>query len=71
MSLNASKSRSLVLNKGIAMERERFKLSCETIPTTQEESIKSLGKRINRSLRDSIAIQETKDNLEKYLTKVD
>ena len=30
-----------------------------------------MGKRIDRSLRDTIAIQETKDNLEKWLTKVD
>ena len=53
------------------MEKERFKLSGETIPTIQEKSIKSLGKRIDRSLRGTIAIQETKDNLEKWLTKVE
>ena len=71
MSFNASKSRSLVLKLGIAMEKERFKLSGETIPTIQEKSIKSLGKCIDRSLRDTIAIQETNDKLEKWLTKVD
>ena len=71
MSFNTLKSQSLVLKKGIAMEKEHFKLLDETIPTIQEKSIKGLGKCIDRSLRDTIAIQETKDNLEKWLTKVD
>ena len=66
MSFNALKSWSLVLKKGIAMEKDRFKLSGETIPTIQEKSIKRRGKHIDRSLRDTIAIQETKDNLEKW-----
>ena len=71
MSFNASNSRSLALKKGIAMEKEHFKLSGETIPTIQEKTFKSLGKRIDRSLRDTVAIQKTKDNLEKWLTQVD
>ena len=70
MSFNASKSKSLIVKKGIAMEKTCFKLSGETIPTIQEKSFKSLGKRIDHSLRDMIAIQETKDNLDKWLTKV-
>ena len=71
MSFNASKSRSLVLKKGIAMEKGHFKLSGETIPTIQENSTKSLGKRIDCSVMDTIAMRETKDNLEKWLTRVD
>ena len=71
MSFNALKSWSLVLKKGIAMEKECFKLPGETNPTIQEKSIKSQGKLIERSLRDTIAIQDTKDNPEKWLTKVD
>ena len=54
MNFNASKSRSLVLKKGIAIEKERLKLSGETVPTIQEKSIKRLGKRTDRSLRDTI-----------------
>ena len=65
MNFNASKSWTLVLKKGIVIEKECFKLSGETTPTIQEKSIKSPGKRLDCSLRDMIAIQETKDNLEK------
>ena len=68
MSFNASKFRSLVLKKD---SKERFKLSSETIPTIREKPINSLRKRIDRSLRYTIAIQDTKDYLEKWLTKVD
>ena len=71
MSFNSSKSQSPTLKKGIAMERERFNSSGETIQTIQEKPIKRLGKRINRCVKDTIAIQETKDNLEKWLTEVD
>ena len=71
MSFNASMSRSLVFKKGIALEKERFKLSSEIIPTIQEKSIKSLGKPTDHSQRDTVAIQETKVNLEKWLIKVD
>ena len=69
-SLHASKPWSLLL-KGIALERGRFKLSGKIIPAIQEKSIKSLGKHIDHSLRDTVTIQETKVNLEKWLTKVD
>ena len=71
LSFNASKSWSVVLKKSIAMEKERFKLSGEIIPTIQEKSITGLGNRIDRSLRDTIAMQVTKDNLVKWLNKVD
>ena len=54
--------------EGYSYEERAFKLSDETISTIQEKSIKSLSKRIDRSLMDAIAIQETKDNLEKCLT---
>ena len=51
--------------EGIAMEKDHFKLLGATNPTVEKKSIKNLGKRIDHSLRDTIAIQETKDNLEK------
>ena len=71
MNFNASKPRPLALKKSIALEKELFKLLGEIIPTIQEKSIKSLSKCIDYSLRDTIAIQETKVNLEKWLIKVD
>ena len=71
MSFNTLKSLSLVFKKSVALEKERFELSSEIIPTIQQKSIRSQDKRIDYSLRDTVAIQETKVNLEKWLTKVD
>ena len=71
MSFKASKSWSLILKKGIALEKKSFKLSGEFIPTIHGNSIKNLGKCIDSSLKDMVAIQETKANLDKWLTKVD
>ena len=64
MSFNARKSRSLVLKKGKIIE-ERFKHSGEFIPTIKQNPVKSLGKRFDDSQKDAVAIQETKENLER------
>ena len=70
MSFNARKLRSLVLKKGKIIE-ERFKLSGEFIPTIKQNPVKSLGKRFDDSLKDTVAIQETKENLERWLNKIE
>ena len=62
MSFNASKSRSLVLKKGIDGWKSVLNYRRKIIPTIQEKSIKSLGKHIDYSLRDTVAIQETLRN---------
>ena len=70
MYFKPAKSRSLVLKKGKVMEKVRFTISGETIPTLSEKPIKSLGKTFNSSLKDTAAKQNIKD-LEKWLTKID
>lgn len=46
-------------------------MSGEYIPTIKQNPIKNLGKRFDYTLKDSVAIQETKDNLKAWLDKVD
>ena len=70
MSFNARRLRSLVLKKGKIIE-ERFKLSGEFIPTIKQNPVKSLGKRFDDSLKDTVAIQETKENLKRWLNKIE
>ena len=70
MSFNVRKLRSLVLKKGKIIE-ERFKLSGESIPTIKQNPVKSLGKRFDDSLKDTVAIQETKENLERWFNKIE
>lgn len=71
MSFNPVKSRSLVLRKGNVLDKERFRLSGGDIPTIREKPVKSLGKRIDHSLKYTTPIQETKDKLETWLIRVD
>lgn len=71
MNFNVAKSKSLVLKKGKTSERDRFKLSGEFIPTIKQNPIKNLGKRFDNTMKDSVAIQETKGILEVWLDKVD
>ena len=35
------------------------------------KSVKSLGKRFDHTLKDVVAIQETRDSVEKWLNKID
>lgn len=46
-------------------------MSSEYIPTIKQNPIKNFGKRFDNTLKDSVAIQETKDILEVLLDKVD
>ena len=59
-----------MLKKGKLIE-ERFKLSGEFIPSIKQNPVKSLGKRFDDSLKDTVAIQETKENLERRLNKIE
>ena len=63
------KSRSLVLKKG--MEKVRFTVARETIPTLSEKPIKSLGKTFNSSLKDTAEKQKTIKDLDEWLTKIE
>ena len=69
MSFNATKSRTLVLKKG-KLSYDRFKLFWEYIPTIKDKRVKSLGKHFDHTLKDAVAIQETRDRLERWLDKI-
>ena len=71
MYFKPAKFRSLVLKKGKVMEKVRFIVAGETIPTLSEKPIKSLGKTFNSSLKDTAAKQKTIKDLEEWLTKID
>ena len=70
MSFNARKSCSQVLKKGKLIEK-RFKLSGEFIPTIKQNPVKSQGKCLDDSLKDTVAIQETNENLDRWLNKIE
>ena len=53
------------------MEKVRFTVAGETIPTLSEKPIKSLGKTFDSSLKDTAAKQKTIKDLEEWLTKID
>ena len=70
MYFKPEKSRSLVVKKGKVMEKVRFTVAGETIPTLSEKPIKSLAKNFNSSLKDTVAKQKTIKDLEEWLTKI-
>ena len=53
------------------MEKVRFTVAGESIPTLIEKPIKSSGKTFNSSLKDTAAKQKTIKDLEEWLTKID
>ena len=53
------------------MEKVRFTVAGETIPTLSKKPIKSLGKTFNSSLKDTTTKQKTIKDLEEWLTKID
>ena len=71
MYFKPAKSRSLVLKKGKVMEKIRFTVARETIPTLSKKPIKSLGETFNSSLKETAAKQKTIKDLEEWLTKID
>lgn len=71
MSFKPTKSRSLVLNKGRVADKFRFSISGTPITTIYEKPIKSLGKFFDGSLRDSVSIKNTCEELEGWLKDFD
>ena len=69
MYFKPAKSRSLVLKKGKVMEKVRFTVAGEIIPTLTEKPIKNLGKTFNSSLKDTAVKQKTIKDFEEWLTK--
>ena len=71
MYFKPAESRSLVLKKGKVMEKVRFTVAGETIPTLSEKPIQSLGKTFNSSLKDTAAKQKTIKDFEEWITNID
>ncbi|XP_024141063.1 uncharacterized protein LOC112154399 [Oryzias melastigma] len=71
MSFKPAKSRSLVLKKGRVADNFRFTIGGTPIPTVTENPVKSLGKVFNSSLRDTIALQQTREDLTTWLVAID
>ncbi|XP_061896833.1 uncharacterized protein LOC133645919 [Entelurus aequoreus] len=71
MSFKPAKSRSLVLKKGKVADHFRFTVGGYLIPTVTERPVKSLGKIFDSSLKDAVALQQTKSDLTSWLTAID
>lgn len=71
MSFKPTKSRSVVLKRRKVVDKFRFSLSGATILSIKEQSVKSLRKIFDCSLKDATSIQKTSKELETWLTKVD
>ncbi|XP_062272394.1 LOW QUALITY PROTEIN: uncharacterized protein LOC133978067 [Scomber scombrus] len=71
MSFKPSKSRSMVLKKGKVTDKFRFSISGTVIPSITEQPVKSLGKLFDSSLKDTVAIQKSSQQLGTWVTKVD
>ncbi|XP_062872774.1 uncharacterized protein LOC134334411 [Trichomycterus rosablanca] len=71
MSFKPAKSRFLVLKKGKVVDRFRFAIGETAIPSVTDKPVKSLGKVVNSSLRDSGALQQTKADLTAWLAAID
>ncbi len=71
MSFKPAKSRSLVLKKGKVADRFRFTLEGSQIPSVTERPVKSLGKIFDSSLKDTAALQQTRNDVTNWLTAVD
>ncbi len=72
MSFKPAKSRSLVLKKGKVADRFRFlTLEGSQIPSVTERPVKSLGKIFDSSLKDTAALQQTRNDVTNWLIAVD
>ena len=67
----ASKIQVTSIKKGKVMEKVRFTVVGETIPTLSEKPIKGLDKTFNSNLKDTAAKQKTIKDVEGWLTKID
>lgn len=59
MSFKSGKSRSLVLKKGLAIDKYRFALASTQIPFITEKPVKSLGKVLDCRLKDTASERPT------------
>ncbi|KAI4876470.1 hypothetical protein NFI96_017397 [Prochilodus magdalenae] len=71
MSFKPSKSRSMVLKRGKVVDKFRFVVDGEEIPSITEKPVMSLGKAFNSSLQDKASVQTTIKKLESWLHAVD
>ncbi|KAJ3594437.1 hypothetical protein NHX12_003744 [Muraenolepis orangiensis] len=71
MRFKPAKSRSMVLRKGKVVDKIRFNIADTAIPSISEKPVKSLGKVLDCSLRDTTSIQSTCTELDGWLKSVD
>ncbi|KAJ3581825.1 hypothetical protein NHX12_016191, partial [Muraenolepis orangiensis] len=71
MRFKPAKSRSMVLRKGKVVDKFRFNIADTAIPSISEKPVKSLGKVVDCSLRDTTSIQSTCTELDGWLKSVD
>ena len=71
MQFKPAKSRSLVIKRGVVVDRFRFAIAGAIISTLREKPMKSLGKLYNCNMKDTVTIQKTTRDLCSWLTIVD
>ena len=71
MQFKPAKSRSLVIKRGVVVDRFRFAIAGTIIPTLREKPVKSLERLYNCSMKDTEAIQNTTRDLCSWLMMVD
>ena len=71
MGFKPTKSRSLMIKRGVMVDRFCFAIAGIVIPTLREKLVKSLGRLNNCSMKDIVAIQKTTRDLCSWLTRVD
>ena len=70
MKFNAKKSRSVVLKRGKPSGRFKFKVAGEIIPDVKDQPKKCIGKFFDESLKDTTNVKNTKEQLERCLTRI-
>ena len=68
MRFKPAKSKSLVIKRGVVVDRFRFAIAGTIIPTLREKLVKGLGRLYNCSMKDTVAIQNTTRDLYSWLT---
>ena len=67
MKFKLVKSRSVVIKKGKVVNKFRFQIAGQDIPTLTEKRVKSLGKMFHHTLKDTTAINETVNNQKTWI----
>ena len=70
MNFKPSKCRSVVIKRGHVV-RHHFTIEGRAIPTLADEPVKSLGKTFYNVLKDTPAIEATRNNFESWMRKID